>query len=329
MSFGLSLALLRPLAQVIGRIGGEPSPFLAELGVTADTPDDAYIDANVVDAAFDAIAASRGDPTFGLTLARTAVRFPLGFFDHLVWPGATVRDALLRSEKFYALFTRRSHLTLEERDGVATITQHVEPSAPRGTVLTELAFASVVLRARSAAGTLEVQDVSLVHAAPSPDALATYAGIFEAPVRFAQPVDALRLPTSALDRPLASADPIAAAALEAHAVRMRDALEEDPFARDARRAIEETLRETANGLAVLARELGLSERTVQRRLQERGTSHRELVDEVRADVAKRRLRDGASTTEVAYELGFASPQAFNKAFSRWTGLTPGAFRSQR
>lgn len=309
-------------------MGGDASRFLADLGAAPDAPDDHYVDAARVDAVLDALAASRDDTTFGLTLARTAATFPLGFFDHLVWPGATVRDALVRSERFYALITKRSHLSLTEKDGVATLVQHVEEGAPRGTVLTELAFASVVLRARTAAGAFVVGDLGFVHALPDAEALSRYAAIFGAPVTFGAPLDALHVPSRELDRPLASADPIAAAALEAHAERMRSALGEDPFALAARRAIERTLRETHNNLAVLARELGLSERTVQRRLQERGTSLRELVDQVRADVATRRLREGATTTELAYDLGFARPQAFNKAFVRWTGKPPSAYRKK-
>lgn len=330
-SYGLSLVLLRPLAQSIGRVGGDPARFLADLGIDVATSEDAYVDASRVDRVLDELSVQRGDPTFGLTLARTAVTSPLGFFDQLVWQGATVRDALARSARFYALLTRRSSLVIEEVEGdaIATIRQHVPAAAPRGTVLTELAFGSLVLRARQAAGALVVRVMRFVHDA-TPEAAASYEGVFEAPVLFGQRTDALEVHVSELDRPLGTADPITAAALEAQAVRMSEALTPvDSFLDSVSRAILRSLRGQSTALADLARELRLSERTVQRRLREHGTSLRILVDDVRKEVATRRFREGASTTEVAYELGFARPQAFHKAFVRWTGTTPGVFRARQ
>lgn len=322
---GLSLVLLRPLAQVITRIGGDGARFLVELGVDGATPEDAFVDAGHADRVLEALAAKREDPAFGLTLAKTAVRYPLGFFDHLVWPGATVRDALARSERFYSLLTRRSSLQLEERDGQATLFQRLAPSAPRGTVLTDLAFASFVLRARAAAGAFRVRALRLMHESAS----AEYAAVFEAPVSFGAADDALEVESAELDRLLGTADAVAANALEAEAVRMSEALApKDTFLAGVRATILRGLREPNNGLPELARDLGVSERTVQRRLEAYGTSLRELVDDVRKETAMRLLRDGASPTTVAFEIGFARPQAFHKAFVRWTGTTPGAFRAK-
>src|SRR5262249_55581383 len=163
--------------------------FLRELGVSETTPEDAYVDAALADRVLADLGKKSGDPAFGLTLARIAVTYPLGFFDHLVWPGATVRDALLRSQRFYALLTKRSALVLEEHGTSTTILQRVEPGAPRGTVLTELAFASFVLRSRRAAGAFVVRSLRFVHEPPT-EAIAQYTEIFEAPVTFGQSEDA-------------------------------------------------------------------------------------------------------------------------------------------
>jgi AraC-like DNA-binding protein len=132
-----------------------------------------------------------------------------------------------------------------------------------------------------------------------------------------------------LDRALGTADAVAASALEAEAVRRSESLApRDPFLDRVRAGIAADLRDTTKGLPELARDLGVSDRTLQRRLREHGTSLRELLDDVRKEVALRLLREGASATTVAYELGFGRPQAFHKAFVRWTGQTPGAFRGR-
>jgi len=77
----------------------------------------------------------------------------------------------------------------------------------------------------------------------------------------------------------------------------------------------------------VATTLGVSERVLRRRLKARGTGYRTLSDEVVAPIAKRYLRDSAlSITDVADRLGYSEPASFVRAFRRWTGTTPDAYR---
>src|SRR6185312_12451009 len=83
---------------------------------------------------------------------RASLARPLGLFGHLVWLSGTLRDAMTRATKFYAMITRRVTLTLEEGESLATIRQHAVRGARRGSILTEMPFASLALRARAATG---------------------------------------------------------------------------------------------------------------------------------------------------------------------------------
>ncbi len=78
----------------------------------------------------------------------------------------------------------------------------------------------------------------------------------------------------------------------------------------------------------VARELGVSLRTLQRRLQEQSRTVSLLRVEVFRAVAERMLRDAAPTQEVARRVGFSSRSSFQRAFRRWTGATPGSFRTR-
>lgn len=78
----------------------------------------------------------------------------------------------------------------------------------------------------------------------------------------------------------------------------------------------------------VASELGISTRTLARRLTEHDTSFREIKDWVRREVATRRLARAEPISEVAYALGFSNPSSFHRAFKRWTGLTPTEFQSR-
>jgi AraC-like DNA-binding protein len=79
----------------------------------------------------------------------------------------------------------------------------------------------------------------------------------------------------------------------------------------------------------VARELGTSERSLQRHLGELGFTFNALADEVREATARLYLEQpDIALAEIAYLLGFAEQSTFNRAFKRWTGCTPKQARAQ-
>jgi AraC-like DNA-binding protein len=124
------------------------------------------------------------------------------------------------------------------------------------------------------------------------------------------------------------ADPSLCALLDRHA---RELLARYPREDSLVERIRTLMKGELNGgdasLEVVAERLGMSARTLQRKLQASGTSHQELLDEMRRDLAVRYLREpGMAVCEVAYLLGFSESSAFHRAFKRWTGTTPSEFR---
>lgn len=82
-------------------------------------------------------------------------------------------------------------------------------------------------------------------------------------------------------------------------------------------------------LTVAAAVLGVSPRTLQRRLDEAGTAFEDILDGVRRNLATTRIGAGAAVTEVAMSLGYSDAAHFTRAFRRWTGVAPTAFRARR
>ena len=94
-----------------------------------------------------------------------------------------------------------------------------------------------------------------------------------------------------------------------------------------RRLLGEALTGGDPGLENFTRQLGMTARTLQRKLKEEGTSYQDLIDEVRCEVARRHLRRPAmAISEIAFALGFSETSAFHRAFKRWTGMTPKEYR---
>src|SRR5690606_31476348 len=77
----------------------------------------------------------------------------------------------------------------------------------------------------------------------------------------------------------------------------------------------------------VARVLHISVRTLQRKLEDTGTTFRKMAEEIRAQLAEEYLADSSvGIAEVAFLLGFGDQSSFNRAFRRWTGETPGRWR---
>lgn len=82
-------------------------------------------------------------------------------------------------------------------------------------------------------------------------------------------------------------------------------------------------------LEAVAAQMHVSPQTLRRHLREEGASFQELKDQLRRDIAIYHLsRADLSLQQIAEQLGFSEPSAFHRAFKKWTGLTPGAYRAQ-
>lgn len=130
------------------------------------------------------------------------------------------------------------------------------------------------------------------------------------------------------DLPLVGHQPGLVAVLERHAddlIRKRG-LNEDPL-REVRAAIRAGLEVAETSLTRAARRLGMGERTLQRRLADVGVNFQKVLDEERRTWSAELLSDSRlAVSEVAFLLGYSEQSAFARAFKRWTGKAPSAFR---
>lgn len=183
------------------------------------------------------------------------------------------------------------------------------------------------LLSHAAYAAIPLREVTFAHPAGYP--VAAYEDLFGVPVRFEASESALWLSRDAMSIPFAGRDPIARRYLEAHAEQMLASLPapEPPVVSQIRDAILVELATSSGELSRVARRVAMSTRTVQRRLEEAGTTYQDLVDDVRAAMARSLLRDRARSIEdVAFELGYADLKGFYRAFRRWTATTPAEWR---
>ena len=166
---------------------------------------------------------------------------------------------------------------------------------------------------------------------PPPPDPAEHVDFFQTTVHFSRGENALVLPAALLDTPCARAEPALVAVLDQYAA---DRLERAPgtnnFANRVRMVIADELQGGEPTTTRVAARLRMSVRTLNRLLANEGTSHRQMLETLRQELATRHLAsDLMSTSEIAFLLGFSELASFHRAFKRWTGVTPATFRKQQ
>jgi AraC-like DNA-binding protein len=170
-------------------------------------------------------------------------------------------------------------------------------------------------------------EVRFVHTAPA-DAARQVAAL-GAPVRFGQPRNAIVLAAAQLALPSTHASPPLHALHEKVVAEALPPTVERPLLDRLRAALADQLEGGPPPLSALAKALATSTRTLQRRLAEQGIDYQQVVDDVRHERALTLLADPAmSVLAVARAVGYGDASAFHRAFRRWTGTTPAAWRDR-
>ncbi|NOD36057.1 MULTISPECIES: AraC family transcriptional regulator [unclassified Ruegeria] len=150
------------------------------------------------------------------------------------------------------------------------------------------------------------------------------------PVVFGSEKIEIVLPLSALDLPVPTYDPKLREHLLEYAERLLAERKKPEHSIRARTEglITRSLPGTIPQAEVIASNLGMSLRTFGRRLKEEGTSYRDIVDDLRCDLAQTFLTNRMTLSEISFSLGYADQAAFSTAFKRWTGQPPSAFKTR-
>lgn len=241
---------------------------------------------------------------------------------------ADYRDALGRIDRFKRLSTCEKFL-ISERGGELTISKEWPYSMqPEPALSIDLSFAFVVELGRKGTGQ-HITPVRVDFARPRPLGR-DHETFFGCPIRYNAPKNLLVMRTADLNRPFPGHNSEFLELLTPALAAARNDLEaESTLSEQVKIVVKRSLASGRPDVSNIARDLGTSERTLQRRITEGGTTFRQLLAEARQELGEHLLSDPSiSVDEVAVLLGYQDTSSFYRAFKEWQGVTPHNWRAR-
>ena len=269
-----------------------------------------------------------GDPALGLHWSERLSETTFAPISHLVWHAPSLKEALASLKHFYRLLSDEASYEVVEDELMVTVRcVRLFSELPRVQRLAaEMMVAGFARLVRCFSPQTRPQHVSFEY--PAPPYRAEYTRVFDRLERFEQPFTGIVFDRSLLELPAPHKDVDVHDALQALAERrLLRITHRTPYALRVRELLVQEGWRRRSDMSAVARALGMSVRSLRRRLESEGKSYQVVANEALTIAATRLLWEKQLTIQqTAYEMGFADTSAFHRAFKRWTGVTPSAYR---
>jgi AraC-like DNA-binding protein len=328
----ISIAMVRALVAAAGRAGVSKNELLAAAELDPVRLDDVHGQVSLAE--YERVRQSAvqlsGDEALGLHLAQDATSPAFDVLGHLTAHATTLRQAIETLTRYARIVSVGPFAELVEQDDTALVRFAFpqQQASPKLRFAAELALSGFMRLVRAfAGGDALPRGVYFAYGAPAHRA--EYARVFAGRERFDHAFTGIEFERAWLERTQPYANPELYGVLQAQAdrvlgriereVSLVDRVEELLATRDAR---------SMPAMTDVARELGMSTRSLRRKLADEHAAYKDLVERKLIREAKRLLENPrASIQEAAYGTGFRTAAAFHRAFRRWTGMTPAEYRA--
>jgi len=261
-----------------------------------------------------------GTPCWGLGVGKLWRPTDFHALGYAYLASATLENAFKRMERYFRIVIQDFSTQSEVLADSFVVTHKVPDYAPNFPAAQDARLAVSLRLCREVyGGGFRPSEVRLAH----PWQPCNYEDVFGCPVRYdaafcgiSMPLDMVRRPLPAKNHDLARANDRMLQALERQLI-------DDSLIGRVQNAILDSLPDGKPRAQAVARKLAISPRTLQRKLQEEGTSFQAVLANVRQSLAQQYIQSGAYDLQtVTYLTGFANPPAFSRAYKQWTGRSP-------
>jgi AraC-like DNA-binding protein len=324
-------ATLSNYVEVARQVGVDPYQMLRRVGIDAHVLNDPNmpLSARQVARLLEASAEASGCPDFGMRMAEARRISDLGVVSLLILHLATLRDVLDTTVRYRNLLNSALALHVEETGDVVEVKEELVVDFDGPAIQCyELAIGILVRVFRSILG-VKWQPVSVHFSHPRPARAHLHRKLLGERVEFGSEFNGLTCLKTDLDHPNASADPN----LARYAAQFIDSLHDvgdTSLSYEVRKSIYLLMPMGGATVPRISRSLGLSERTMQRRLANEGAEFSELVNGVRRELTERYLANASySLTRIAEMLGYGQLSSFTRWFVSEFGVSPSLWRDRK
>jgi AraC-like DNA-binding protein len=317
--------LIRRAYRCAAKEGLEVESLLKKAGLTLQQVDDPTLRLKVKNqiAFLNLVADAAGDELLGFHLAQDFDLREIGMLYYVMASSDTLGDALQRAARYSRMVNEGMHLKYRENKWLSMTFEYVDVARHQDRHQIEFFLVSLFRLVRHLSGSNLFPDhVNVTHHRDR--FLAEFKKFFGCDVAFGSGTDEIAFPSAIRPMPLASADSFLNSLLiaqceQTYAHRLQPA----ELRISVENAIVSLLPHGKAQAPAISRKLGISQRTLARRLASEGLSFTAVLDELRRDLANHYLSEGGvPITTIAWLLGYQEVSAFTHAFKRWTGTTP-------
>lgn len=245
---------------------------------------------------------------------------------------STVGEIYERSERYFQLLSNTYVFKVEKEGGLSKVFLYRDAYRRGVSLSNEATFSAtvVVLKAISERDDILPISVSFKHAPPTK--LDSHQEAFNCPILFDQPADFMVYKTTDLESRTAKADISINKFLVERVEEETKGIEvsSNKIATDVERLIKDALPSGIPSILQIGEHMGMSSRTLTRRLSDSGLTFRSIVKQTQEKISIDLLKNSSSSVgEIAFQTGFSEQSAFSRAFKQWTGKSPLDYRNRQ
>ncbi len=315
--------------KIIESYGIDPTPLLAKLKINPQniTDANARFSYQKIDQLWFEASTIAADPCFGLRAAKFWHPSQMGALGYAWLASDSLHTALDRFARYMSILTEGALLDIDITETTLSVHLQYKQVSRQQPTRTDSFMAMLLAMCRvNCGGDFQPLSIELTHDKPTNSS--EFNLLFGCPIHFNAPENRFNVCKNLADRHLISANPRLA--------QLSDQVIMETLAKlDKNNIIEKIKAEILNQLPSgkvtdlsIANALYISQRSFQRKLQQKGVKFKFLLSEIRAELAQQYIQDSnLSLLEIAFMLGFSDYSAFSRAFKRWTGQSPSTYRA--